>query len=43
MSNIDRILNEIRERENEEIKDRRDVEDELDLLRDSFDKWILVE
>lgn len=43
MSNIDRILNEIRERENEEIQDRRDVEDELDLLRDSFDKWILVE
>lgn len=43
MSNIDRILNEIHERETEEIQDRRDVEDELYLLRDSFDKWILVE
>lgn len=39
MSNIDKILNQVREQE----ESRKEVDDELDLLRDSFDQWILVE
>ena len=39
MSNIDKILNQVREQE----ENRKEVDDELDLLRDSFDQWILVE
>ena len=39
MSNIDKILNQVREQE----ENQREIDDELDLLRDSFDQWILVE
>lgn len=43
MNNIEKILNQVKEEEERREQENLDIEDELAILRDSFDQWILVE